>query len=44
MVYFKDYNFPRFHRGSNIFPGGFQFFLVGGGGEGPIAYSLLNPI
>ena len=43
MVYFKEnYNFPRFQRGSNIFPGsGVQLFL---GGEGPIAYSLLNPI
>ena len=41
MVYFKEnYNFPR---GSNIFSrGGVQLFL--GGGGGPIAYSLLNPI
>ena len=37
MVYFKvNYNFPRFQRGSNIFPGGgggggVQLFLGGGG-------------
>ena len=35
MVYFKEnYNFPRFQRASNIFPGGgVQFFLVGGAGS-----------
>ena len=44
MVYFKEnYNFPRFQRGSNIFPRelSVQTFSrgVGGGGD-PIAYSL----
>ena len=36
MVYFKEnYNFPRFQRGSNIFPGGggVQLFLGGEGGS-----------
>ena len=35
MVYFKEnYNFPRFQRGLNIFPGGggSNFFYGGGGG------------
>ena len=39
MVYFKEnYDFPRFHRGSNIFQGwggggGGNFFQGGGGGS-----------
>ena len=37
MVYFKEnYNFPRFQRGSNFFPGGggeVQLFLGGRGGS-----------
>ena len=46
MVYFKEnYNFPRFQRGSNIFPrGGVQLFLGGGGGGGGGGSNCLFPI
>ena len=40
MVNFKEiYHFSRFQKGSNIFQG-VQLFPRGGGGGGPIAYSL----
>ena len=40
MINFKEiYHFLRFQRGSNIFQGASNFFQ-GGGGGGPIAYSL----
>ena len=40
MGTFKEiYHFSRFKRGSNIFHGGAQLFL-GGGGVDPIAYTL----
>ena len=35
----ENYHFSRFQRGSNIFQGGVELF-PGGGGGGPIAYSL----
>ena len=42
MFKFKEiYHFSRFQRGSNIFQGGGGLtFSRGGGGGGPIAYSL----
>ena len=45
MVNFKEiYHFSSFQRGSNIFQGGGVQHFPGGGGGGPIAYSLYKPI
>ena len=40
VTFIENYHFPRFQRGSNIFPGGGGGPTISRGGGGLIAYSL----